>query len=328
MSTPRVLVAGETLVDLLPERSGPLDRVERFVRRPGGAPANVAVALARLDEVPWFWTRLATDPLGDFLGRTLDAEGIPGRFVERDADARTTLALVTHDEDAVPTFSFYRAEGPDARFEPGTVPDDALDAVDWVVFGGVVLSTGAGWRALLDLVRRARERDCTVVFDPNARPELWDEGEFARAIDEVLPLVDVVKASPDDLELAGFDAGLDPEALARAVCGRGPHTTLLTLGGDGSIAVAAADAPWGPAERAHPGYAVDAVDTTGAGDAFLAGTVAALAEGRSLEEVLGFANAVAARTTTGSGAMTALPDRGAVEAFRDRVGSKTTEERD
>ncbi|MFC6836780.1 carbohydrate kinase family protein [Halomarina ordinaria] len=320
MSPPPVLVAGETLVDFLPERVGSPATVETYRRRAGGASANVAVALARLDRAPWFWTRLATDPLGGFLADTLDAAGVPDRFVEHDPDAKTTLALVTHDEAAVPTFSFYRDRGADTRFEVGTVPDEALDAVEWVVFGGVVLSTDAGRHAARDLVQRARERDCTVVFDPNARPELWSEGAFERALAAVLPLVDVVKASPDDLRVAGFEAS-DPEALARAVCERGPHTVLLTLGGEGSLAVTTDDAPWAATRVDHGGYPVDVVDTTGAGDAFLAGAVAALVDGHDLPEVLAFANAVAARTTTEQGAMAALPDREAVEAFRADYGS-------
>jgi len=117
-----VLVAGETLIDFIPEGPGALDEIEGFARRAGGAPANVAVALSRLDEVPLFWTRVGADPFGDFLADTLAEYGVPDRFVERDPDAETTLAFVTHDEDADRSFSFYRDGTADTRMRSGTVP--------------------------------------------------------------------------------------------------------------------------------------------------------------------------------------------------------------
>ncbi|MFH5798604.1 carbohydrate kinase [Haladaptatus sp. CMAA 1911] len=314
-STPRILVSGETLIDFLPERPGPLSEVPTFERRPGGAPANVAVALSRLNETPWFWTRIARDPFGDFLAETLDAD-LPDRFVERDADAKTTLAFVTHDEANDRAFTFYRDGTADTRLEPGGVPDEALAELEWVYVGGVMLASDPARTATFDLVERARAADCSVVFDPNARPELWPEDGFAEAVDEMFGLVDVVKATPEDLEMAGFDDN-ETTRLAASVCEAGPHTCLLTMGGDGAYAYATDEAPWNAGSANHSGYDVSVVDTTGAGDAFTAGALAALADGKSLDSVLGFANAVAALTTTEPGAMTALPDRDAVDELRD-----------
>lgn len=315
-SEPGVLVAGEALIDFIPGASGPLRSVERFDRRAGGAPANVAVGLARLEETPWFWTRVGDDPFGAFLRETLREEGLPERFVERDPDAKTSLAFVSHDPDADRAFTFYRDDTADTRMQPGAVPDDVLDRLAWVHVGGVTLTGGASRDATLDLARRAGERGCTVSFDPNARPELWESSEaFATLVHEMLAIADVVKATPADLREAEVPDA-EPFDLARSVCDRGPHTTLLTLGRRGAVAVATGDAPW-PGEAAHPGYAVDPVDTTGAGDAFTAGAIASLVGGGSLEEAVGLANAVAAATTTAPGAMTALPDREAVRAFRE-----------
>ena len=321
MPDPNVLVSGETLIDFLPERPGPLSDVPSFARRPGGAPANVAVALARLEETPWFWTRLAEDPFGDFLAETLDERGVPDRFVERDPAAQTTLAFVTHDETGDREFSFYRDDTADTRLEPGGVPDEALDAVEWVYVGGVMLATEPARAATVDLAERARARDCEVVFDPNARPELWPTGGFEDAVAELLDVATVVKATPDDLRMAGFEAE-EPERLAAAVADRGPHTVLLTLGGTGAFSHAEAEAPWGAESASHRGYDVTVRDTTGAGDAFTAGAVAAFAaeddrSDVSLSDVLAFANAVAARTTTEDGAMAALPDHAAAARLRD-----------
>jgi fructokinase len=316
MTEPDVLVAGETLVDFLPDEPGPLADVERFARRAGGAPANVAVALSKLHDPPWLWTRVGADPFGDHLVETLDAHGIPERFVERDSNAKTTLAFVSHDEDADREFTFYRDDTADTRMQPGSVPDEALESVEWVHVGGVMLASEPSRSATLDLADRARDAGCTVSFDPNARPELWpDAGEFERAVGRALELADVVKATPGELRLAGFEG--DPEGLAARVSDAGPHTVLLTLGRSGALAATTASAPWEPTCARHPGYGVEAIDATGAGDAFTAGSIVAMSNGReSLADVLAFSNAVAALATTAPGAMAALPDRERVEMFR------------
>lgn len=312
---PDVLVAGECLVDFIPDRPGELSAVERFHRRAGGAPANVAVRLADLGPAPWFWTRLGDDAFGEFLAETLADAGLPGRFVETDPDAKTSLAFVAHDEDADREFSFYREGTADTRFSPGAVPDEALDAVEWVVSGGLCLSTEPARTAMFDLVERAGRRDCTVAFDPNARPEQWDGG-FPDAFDAGCEAADVVKATPEDLAAAGVEGA--PDTLLNAILKRGPHTAILTLGDEGAIARATDAAPWGPAGASHAGYDVDVVDTTGAGDAFTAGVVRGLADGTTLEGALSLGNAAAAATTTEQGAIDADVDRSVVDRLREQ----------
>ncbi|MCU4971225.1 carbohydrate kinase [Halobacteria archaeon AArc-m2/3/4] len=320
-----VLVAGETLIDFLPERPGPLSSVEGFDRRPGGAPANVAVALARLERTPLFWTRVGDDPFGGFLHETLTDYGLSERYVETDSEAKTTLAFVTHDETGDRTFTFYRENTADTRMQPETVDDETLSSLEWVHTGGVALSSGSSRAATIDLCERAATQGCTVSFDPNARPELWpDEETFARVVGEALEYVDVLKATVEELRMLGF-GGETPAAVAREVLAGNPHTVFVTRGSEGAVAVASVDAPWGPSPEGgdgtetgprqadHSGFDVEVVDTTGAGDAFVAGTVAALTDGHGLEETLTFASAVAARATTAAGAMTALPDREGVE---------------
>lgn len=305
--TREILVAGETLVDFIPATAAPLDVVERFDRHPGGAPANVAVRLAQLGADPWFWTRVGADPFGQFLVETLADRGVPDRFVERDPDAKTTLAFVSGEDADGPRFTFYRDGTADTRLEPGRVPNDVLGTVEWVVVGGVLLASDPSRTAVFDLVERARERDCTVVFDPNARPELWSEADYETQVRRLLPDVDVVKLAPADLVPAGFSD--DPDVLTDELHGLGVATVLRTKGAAGSAASASSEAPWGPARASHDGYAVDAVDTTGAGDAFTAGVVATLADGEhDLPSVLARANAVAGAATTRAGGMSELPD--------------------
>ncbi|SMO64504.1 carbohydrate kinase family protein [Halorubrum cibi] len=325
----RLLVAGETLIDFVPEGHGALDAVETFHRRAGGAPANVAVGLSRLEEPPLFWTRLGDDAFGDYLARTLAEEGVREDLIERDPDADTTLVFVSLDPDADRAFSFHRNGTADTRMRPGTVGDDELADTGWVHAGGVVLADEPSRTATFDLLSRANDADAVVSFDPNARPELFEGTEFVDTCRRALELSDVAKATAEDLVAAGIaepDADdEDADELARAVCDLGPHTALLTRGPDGSLARATPDAPWNPTGEPlvveHEGYPIDPVDTTGAGDAFTAGAIAALSAGESLSEALAFANAVAARSTTAKGAMTALPTRSEVEEFREANGS-------
>lgn len=307
-----ILVAGETVVDFLPETNGQLHDVMTFTRRPGGAPANVAVGLSRLDNSPWFWTRVGADSFGDSLRQTLREEGVPDRFVERDPEAKTTLAFIERGTD--PAFSFYRDGTADTRLEPGGIPTRILDNTEWVVVGGVTLASEPARTATIDLAERAQDAGCTVVFDPNARPELWTERSFPDTIEAFLPLVDVLKATPGDLHEAGFEG--DVPMLADNILESGPHTILITVGRDGAVARSTQAAPWGHVSTKHGGYDVSAVDPTGAGDAFLAGIIAALTDGLRFDDALAFANAVAAMAITSGGAMSALPDRATVAALQ------------
>lgn len=316
-----VLVAGETLIDFIPERSGPLSAVEGFDRRPGGAPANVAVALAKLGRSPAFWTRLADDPFGRYLRGVLTDRGLPERFIRTDSTAQTTLAFVTHDGSGDRSFSFYREETADTRMEPGAITRETLSTFEWVHAGGVALSSGRSREATRRLLADATAAGCTVSFDPNFRPELWPADDFATVVGEVLENVGVLKATVEELRALGFDAET-PIGVARAVLAAGPHAVFITRGAEGAVAVADEDSPWS-GETTHGGFSVDVVDTTGAGDAFVAGAVAALVETRDLESALAFANAVAASATTGAGAMAALPDREAVETVLEAKAGDT-----
>ena len=310
-----VLVAGETLVDFIPDSTGPLAGVETFHRRPGGAPANVAVGLARLGETPWLCTTLSTDPFGEFLAETLATEGIPEKYVTR-VDNPTALAFVSHGPEADREFSFHRELTADTVLQTDVVDTATLQTVDWLVVGGVTLSAEPSRSATFELVDRAREAGCGIVFDPNTRPELWTQhNDMTLTIERMLRRTDVLKATTEDFEPTAIPTDGDFVERLREY---GPQLVLVTEGKSGARAVGGPASPWGVGEWQHPGYQLDGVvDTTGAGDGFLAGAVAALADGMGPDETLAFANAVAGLSTTESGAMSALPDGPAVEAFRE-----------
>ena len=323
-----ILVAGETLVDLLPGAGATLRDVDGFTHRPGGAPANVAVGLTRLGAPPAFWTRLGDDPFGDFLRETLDEEGVPSALARRVA-GNTTLAVVSPPSVDARRFRFYGSRDVAFGFAPDAVPTDALASASWVHVGGVALTHPGGRRAMRTLAAAAAERGCTVSFDVNYRPDLVPDGDrdaVVEAIRAILADADVAFASDDDVAATGLSSR-DGAPLARDLLELGPHTTVVTLGAAGAVAASTPAAPWGETTARHAGFAVEAVDATGAGDAFTAGLIARLATGAdgtaglaagdspNPADGLAFANATAALSVRERGGMTALPDRAAVEAF-------------
>ncbi|MFB6308193.1 MAG: carbohydrate kinase family protein [Haloarculaceae archaeon] len=303
-----VLVAGDTLVDFMPNEPGPVDGDTTYDPKFGGSAANVALAMDRLGVAPLFWTRVGTDGFGDFLAKQLADSGVPDTYVQRDAGAKTTLAFVSHDDRGEPRFSFYRTGTADTRMQPGTVTDETLERISWVHLTGVSLSVEPARSALLELAERAREHGCTVSLDPNARPEMWQSRqEYAAVVRGTLKHVDVLKASRDDLAIAGFDTD-DTGQLVRDVAALGPHTVLLTLGSEGSLSYGTDDSPLSGLTR-HHGYDVEAVDTTGAGDGFLAAAIIATVSGvTDADRLLSVANAVGAVATTRPGAVSALTE--------------------
>lgn len=318
-----ILVAGETLIDFLPGPGETLRDVDGFSHRPGGAPANVAVGLSRLGAPPAFWTRLGGDPFGDFLREALVDEGVsPARF-ER-VDGNTTLAVVSPPGVGGRRFRFYGSGDVTFGFEPSSVPEDALASASWVHLGGVALTHSDGREAMRELAAAAGERGCTVSFDVNYREDLVPDGEREAVVDAVRGIVadsDVVFASDEDVDATGLSSK-EGEALGRDLLALGPHTAVVTLGESGAVVTSSAAAPWGERTARHAGFAVEAVDATGAGDAFTAGLIARLAEGGSgadtdLDDAVAFANATAALSVRERGGMTALPPREGVKSFLD-----------
>jgi fructokinase len=322
---PEVFVAGETLVDFVPEAGETLREVDGYAHRPGGAPANVAVGLARLGSPPAFWTRLGDDAFGEFLADALAAEEITKTYVER-VDGRTTLAVVSPPGAQGPRFGFYGSRDATFGFDPDAVPTETLRADSpWVHLGGVALTHPDGRAATRELLSAANAAGCPVSFDVNHRADLVPDGSeetVSSAVREAVAASDVVLCSDADVAAAGLSASEETE-LARDLLALGPHTAVVTLGDEGALAVSSEAAPWGAARVRHGGFAVDAVDATGAGDAFAAGLLSRLAaEGEEpitdesgLREALAFGNATAALSVRSVGGMGSIPSRAEVESF-------------
>ena len=311
-----VLCFGEVIVDFFPERPGiSLADAVRFERHLGGAPANVAVGLARLGVASGLVTLVGKDVFGDFLREGLAAEGVDVRGVGRHPTAKTGVTFVAVGPRGERSFTFYREGCADQRIGPGDV-DAALVASSRVLHVGSSTLVHDEPRAATHVaLAAARAAGALVSMDPNLRLHLWADAATARARTlEVLALADVVKLADDELEpLFGTR---DPQTAAAAARALGPRFVIVTKGAAGALYVA----PTGQGSLAAE--TVTAVDTTGAGDGFVAGMLATLlralpardaAAGLAsvpnelLERAVGNGHRVAACVVTRFGATAALP---------------------
>ncbi|KRV49551.1 hypothetical protein AQ490_19680 [Wenjunlia vitaminophila] len=254
----RVTVVGEALVDLLWETAG-----HRVTPVPGGSPANVAVGLHRLGRPVTLVTTWADDPPGELVRAHLESTGVDVRRAP-DSSGRSMLALAYLDGHGSASYDFLTAWAP----EELTVPDDT--AVLHTGSLAVVVEPGAS--AVLRLCRRTRDRpEVAVVADLNVRPAvLPDRDAYRDACLRLAAATDVVKASDEDL--AWLFGHADPVVAARTLLAAGPRLVVVTLGAAGALAVTEGTEVRVPARR------TTVVDTVGAGDAFQAALLDALAD--------------------------------------------------
>ena len=259
---------GEALVDLLPDRRGKLRDCARFEVRSGGAPANVAVGLARQGVKAAFVGVVGEDEFGHLLAQRLAAEGIDVRL-RFSSEAKTGVWFVALDEQGDRTFFTPTGAGSADKL---IAPEDCarLPAeARWLHCGSSSHIRPEAQEALKLAVREARARGQRVSFDPNVRAHLWDDLRELRALcAAVLPLCTVVKLSEDETEACLGER--DPGRALDALHALGVDLACVTLGARGAIARRGSDRLTIPAPQ------VAVVDTTGAGDAFVAGLLARL----------------------------------------------------
>jgi fructokinase len=319
---PAIVSLGEVLVDFVAlDDSLPLEHAAVFQRAAGGAPANVAVALVRLGAAVGFVGKVGGDAFGRTLRETLATEGVDVRGLLDAPGARTALAFVGADARGGRRFEFYHERTAHTLLQPEEVDRDLIAHARIFHFGSVTLAAEPSRSATSAAARWARQGGQLVSFDPNVRLELWDSPGRARSsIVDILSLVDVVKVSSDELEF--LTGASDPAAACRILCGYGPRVAIATLGSSGCYYQTSSTSGY------VLGVEVDAVDSLGAGDAFVAGFLATVAlspatilrDADALVSALRFANAVGAITTTKHGAIPALPTRAQVERLLNARG--------
>ena len=287
---------GEVLIDFIALQEGKLKDVKSFEKHPGGAPANVAVGLSRLGVESALVSKVGADPFGDFLLERLEDEGVR-TFIARDAEKHTGVVFVQLI-GAKPEFILYDGVAY-FNLKNEDVPVDVLERAEVVHFGSVLFAREPSRSTLFGVLEGLRGK-VPLSYDVNIRPDLWRgrEEEMLRDIERALKLADIVKLGDGELEyLRNNGVSLDDFDF---------KLLAVTLGEKGSELM-------GRRSKVHvPAYRVEPLDTTGAGDAFMAALLAGLhysglmgAEELDEGELLRlgrFANLIAALSTTLRGA--------------------------
>jgi fructokinase len=307
---------GELLIDFVPTVTGTsLIDAPAFRKAPGGAPANVAVGLARLGVPSAFMGKVGDDPFGHFLANTLAEAGVNTAPLRFSSEARTALAFVSLRADGEREFMFYRHPSADMLLTPEEVDADAIRGAKLLHFGTISLISEPSRGATLHAIEVGRGAGCLISCDPNLRLALWPDRAAAR---EGLLLgiskAEIVKISDEELRfLTGSD---DPAAAREQLWHDRLGLMVVTLGSAGCVYFTPAF------DGVVVGFSVAAIDATGAGDGFVAGLLQGLVADRGvtgdearLRELCRLANGVGALTTTERGAIPALPTLERVRAF-------------
>ncbi|WP_373000698.1 carbohydrate kinase family protein [Marinobacter sp.] len=307
-----VLCFGEALIDM---RGESVDGQTRFIPQPGGAPANVAVGVARLGGKSGFAGQVGADLFGHQIVASLTGFGVDTSLLVQTRNANTALAMVALDDAGERSFTFYRNATADLLYESEQLPDGAFAGQPIFHICSNTLTEPVIVETTLALVARARKAGCLVSFDVNYREPLWPDPERAPEQIRALALqADLVKFSREELAALYGDRG---DAMVEELRGRGVQLVLVSDGPDALQAWAG--------ERQHTLVPpeVRAVDTTAAGDAFVAGLLYQLADDGvtsgglgswlaqpgNLDGALEFASRCGAITATRFGAFDALPSK-------------------
>jgi fructokinase len=310
----QILAMGEILVDfIVADGATTLESAETFVARSGGAPANASVAMARLGLASAFCGVVGGDQFGSRLQSELAAEGVDTSRLRQSGEATTTLAFAWKDPGG--DGHFWLLRGADALLGEADASAAGIPSLGALVVGSVALSAQPARSAIDRAVGLAQQASVPVVFDVNLRPTLWSDLSNARpACEDVVRRSRLVKLSLDDANgLYGPDVA--PAAAIETVLSLGARAVVLTDGERGCWYSSGSSVAFVSAFR------VEAVEPTGAGDAFTAAIIArSLASAwspLSVEDVR-YAAAAGALATTRPGAWDGLPNRAQLDAFLAR----------
>lgn len=285
----KILCIGEMLIDFTPVTG----MVNTYTANPGGAPANVAVSAARNGVDAGFMGKLGNDDFGRLLLNTLKADNVEVLVPELADEATTTLAFVTLDETGDRSFTFARKPGADMLLDTSEV--EKVDFSEWdIVHAGSVSQAGFEGSsavterdAVLLALKKAKECGKLVSFDINYRDKIWGVDECRAEVEKVLPYVDLLKISDEELVFVGGEENIPSFMKEHDI-----KVVVLTLGGEGAriyLYYSDSDKAAGDEEKEwtvtgdtavfHINIAamrVKVVDTTGAGDAYWGGFLSSL----------------------------------------------------
>lgn len=296
----RVWVTGDAVVDLIP------DDTQRYLKCPGGAPANVAVGIARLGGDAAFFGRVGDDPFGHFLRNTLIEENVNCQQLNTDPVQRTSTVVVDLDNDGERSFTFMVKPSADQFMTSTDVP--AFQPKQWLHACSIALANEPSRSATLQAMSAMKEAQGYISFDPNLREEVWaDRSELIPTVMQAIAMADMVKFSEEELTYLTQTDTLE-QGLVQLEQYRIP-LVVVTQGAKGALVI------YDNQQQLIEGRAASPIDTTGAGDAFVGGLLSQLSaqddwnQQHIIEQAVRVANACGALATTAKGAMTALPNQ-------------------
>ncbi|EMK4291807.1 aminoimidazole riboside kinase [Escherichia coli] len=301
----KVWVLGDAVVDLLPESDG------RLLPCPGGAPANVAVGIARLGGTSGFIGRVGDDPFGALMQRTLLTEGVDITYLKQDEWHRTSTVLVDLNDQGERSFTFMVRPSADLFLETTDLP--CWRHGEWLHLCSIALSAEPSRTSAFTAMTAIRHAGGFVSFDPNIREDLCQDEHLLRlCLRQALQLADVVKLSEEEWRLISGKTQND-----RDICALAKEyeiaMLLVTKGAEGVVVCYRGQV------HHFAGMSVNCVDSTGAGDAFVAGLLTGLSstglstDEREMRRIIDLAQRCGALAVTAKGAMTALPCRQELE---------------
>jgi 2-dehydro-3-deoxygluconokinase len=296
-----LVTLGETLGLLVADDVGPLSLARGMRLSMGGAESNVAIGASRLG-VPATWIgRLGNDPIGDLIERQLLAERV--RCLAQRDPSPTAIMLRERRTGTSARVSYYRHGSAGSHLRPADIPDGVVEKAGVLHLSGITPALGSGPAATVrDAMRRAREAGVPVSVDLNFRSRLWDADTAAPVFRELAVGADILFAGDDEARIAlDRDASVGPETLVDALAELGPGEVVVKLGRRGAMARIDGELIEVPAVPVH------AVDTVGAGDAFVAGYLASRLLGRGVSDRLSTAAVTGAFAVTVPGDWEALP---------------------
>lgn len=305
-----IVALGETLIDFTPLESS-VSQNAVFEQNPGGAPANVLAMAAKFGCKTAMISKVGNDLFGQFICKSLREAGIDDRYIMVDETVPTTLAFVQLTPSGERSFCFYRKPGADIMLSENELPLDLLSNCKIFHFGSVSLTDDPCKMATLKAAEFAREKGALISYDPNYRPPLWSDERVAKeSLKAAVSLADVVKVSEE--ELVFITGEKDLETGAKAMCDLGPTVVFVTRGERGAAVRC------GTYFTMQHTFSVNAIDTTGAGDAFLGAFLAQLIMHGDCKDfkswtvdmwrkALQLSNAAGSLTTTRKGAIPAMP---------------------
>lgn len=312
-----VTAIGEILIDFTPVSS---TDTPTYMQHVGGAPANVLAVLSKLGKETAFIGKVGKDNFGAYIRRILKEFHIDTTQVVETEVAHTTITFVHLDETGDRSFTFYRKLGADTLLSVEELDEASIRNTEVFHFGSISLTHDTSCEATFQAVKIAKEAGALLSFDVNLREDVWDDVNVARErIEKALTYVDVVKFSEEELTFLTGETDVEKGAAKIRETYHIPYI-FVTLGAAGCYYM------WHDFSSYVSSYIVYTIDTTGAGDAFMGSILYGILQSKTLptlsiqevEEIISFANAVAALTTTKLGAFASFPKLEDVKLFIEK----------